>query len=71
MTVTLQDLLDDPTCSERTARLFAILGPGSERLVVYFCDPLMSVDLRDKRWPEKFDAAHPGRRLSPSSPTRR
>lgn len=58
----LQDLLDDPTCSERTASLRARLGPGSDALVRYICDPLMSVDLTDRRWTEKFDAAHPNRR---------
>jgi len=65
MTITLDDLLADPTCSARAASLFERLGPGSERLVVFFCDPLMSVDLRDKRWPEKFDTAHPTRRRFP------
>jgi len=60
--VSLQHLLDDPSTRERTKRLLALLGPGREALVWYLCDPLLSVDLLDPGWVEKFDAEHPTRR---------
>lgn len=46
-------------CRTKLARLEA--AGVREPLLSYFADPLLSVDLRDRRWPERFDASHPGR----------
>ena len=47
------------SCRTRVDSLVAAGVPA--HLVVYCADPLMSVDLRDRRWPERFAAEHPNR----------
>lgn len=50
-------------CAECRAKVDRLIAAGiPEPLAAWVADPLMSVDLRDRKWAERFDTTHPRRR---------